>query len=1075
MLKSFNSVMIAVALFFLASYSYSQETAVGNAFQMAELGMNLPETTTDAEPTVAAASAESISTLTPRDSGPALAPDFINFGYLQSTTILPYMHYEAYTHLAPPFVNFNSNGDLTAASVNGFTDRNSALKLNGAADRAGTKIIACVRNEGFNTAVLSTVMQNATLRNKLAGQVANLVQNDPYCHGVNFDFEPSWNTTTRNGITAFLQQMRSVLPAPYEISVYVHPTYSTTYWGNMPQIIDYVDYVQYSTYDYGTSYAHANSDYNNCLAQAKLYMDNGVPPEKLILTWASYGRRWEGISAYNQDGESGAVSQGFYDGFFNTTLRQANNGPFTSNYVTGDEIGWHTYTNSGIPYTVVHETPESLEIKIAAALSFPIASSYEGKRLAGVGWWSVMWNANYNQGFDSYDLITAAVVNRPLYYRHIDLLVQELLKNKGQSAFNLESFETNNQHWRDPNESPDTIAASTTVFDQQIAPAGAGKPAGSIHAQRLFFNFASIGSRAFARFEMLNHPTYTAITDTNATLAPVSKNTRFSGHYYVSGNYSTRQLRLALVDGSRQVEVSDPIQLPSTIGWHTFTWDINDPAQINAWNTNEPALLDGNGVVNTSGPDARDISFLGFIVDGGASGSGTIYFDELTYEHNVPADKKYVINEYRYDNNAAEFVEIAGPPGPFPSDLQLISYNPAYVPGSTALTREITSLAGKTMPASGIYVVGDSGVPNAAGSTGFVPGNWSIAADDVYNGSPGALQLYGSTSGIVYDSVVYEAFGGLDNLTRAQARSVTGEGYGWSGEAGPGLAGNGQPYSLGRMADGADTNHNQTDFSFMPPTPGQPNGATGLLNTTQDFTTIPPSAFQTYQSISLVNPAAHSIPASPSGGNVYRCVDTSGGGVIGVFGDGAMGAETGIDITGEIFIPAGAHPTQAVAVGFCGTQGSTFFSASPASTGYEDGYWLIYENGTNGLADGRPDHHGQFEFVHATNDNMDSIISAPLGTKKTLANTQISAGTWTTFHLRLDPLAAVGQQLVAQINNIDVYRGPIPAGGPTKGAFTVGFREGQGGAVAAVEGTFIDNLTITRANPPTRVENYYLY
>jgi len=1066
MIKSIYSVMTLVALFFLAAQSFCQETAVGNAFQIAELGLNLPESTTETEP--------SIASLAPRDSGPALAPDFINFGYLQNTTILPYLHYEAYTHLAPPFVNFNSSGDLTAASVSGFTGRSSALKLNGAADRAGTKIIACVRNDGFNTTVLSTVMQNASLRTKLANQVASLVQNDAYCHGVNFDFEPSWNTTTRNGITLFLQEMRATLPSPYEISVYVHPTYRAEYWGNMPQIIDYVDYVQYSTYDYGTSRAHANSDYNSCLAQAKLYMDNGVPPEKLILTWASYGRRWDGISTYDQDGETNAVSQGFYDGLFNTTLRQANNGPFSQNYVTGDEIGWHTYTISGTPYTIVHETPESLEIKIAAALSFPIASSYEGKKLAGVGWWSLMWHANYHQSFSSYNPITASTVSRPPYYRHIDLLVQELLKNKGQSAFNLESFETNNQHWRDPNESPDTIAASTTLFDQQTAPGGAGKPEGSIHAQRLLFNFTATGSRAFARYEMLNHPTWTGITDTNAVLAPVSKNTRFRGHYYVSGNYSTRQLRLALVDGSRQVEVSDPIQLPSTIGWHTFTWDINDPGQINAWNTNEPALLDGNGIVNTAGPDARDISFLGFIVEGGASGSGTIYFDELTYEHSVPADKKYVINEYRYENNATEFVEIAGPPGPFPSDLQLISYNPSYT-RNNSLTLKVTSLAGKTMPASGLYVIGDSGVPNAGGSTGFVPANWATSTDDVYNGSPGSLQLYGSTSGIVYDSVVYEAFGGLNNLTRAQTRRVTGEGYGWSGEAGPGLAGNGQPYSLGRMADGADTNHNQADFSFMPPTPGQPNGATGLVNTTQDFTTIPPSAFQTYQSISLVNPAAHSIPASPNGGNVYRCVDTTGGGVIGVFGDGAMGAETGIDITGEIFIPATAHPAQAVAVGFCGTQGSTFFSASPASTGYEDGYWLIYENGINGLADGRPDHHGQFEFVHATNDNMDAIISAPLGPKKTLANTQTSAGTWTTFHLRLDPLAAVGQQLVAQINNVDVYRGPIPAGGPTKGAFMVGFREATGIPVAANEGTFIDNLTITRANPQTRVENYYLY
>ncbi len=1047
------------------------ETAAGNFYQAGELGaaVDAPAVSESREPIDQSLPATEAVT---RDTGTVSTAGFINFGYLQNNNVTPYLHYEALTHIAPPFVNFDTNGNLTNPGT--FTSRDVNLRVGGSADRAGTKIIMCVRNNGFNEAILASVMQSPAKQDTLVAAVAQLVKNDPYCQGVNFDFEFQWTGATRDGITQFLQKMRAALPQPYEVSVYVHAIYSSTYW-NVPAIINNVDYLLYSTYDWATgNTAHAPSDFNNCVPHIVTYLNAGVPPEKLVLTWASYGRRWTGVTAYNQNnGGAGDDSMGFFNGLYDTTLRQSNGGPFTSNYVTGDEIGWYTYSSGATNYVTVRETPESIEYKISSALSFPGNNGqHAGVRLGGVGWWSLMWVSDYYNGFQMYDPLANAAVSRAPYYRHIDLLAQEILKNPAQESFVLESFENTNSHWRDPNEAPSTSGDTdnNSSFARVAAPAGAGRPAGTVNAGRLVFDFESgSGNRVFLRHELLNNDVETAVTDKNAALALISKNSRIRGSYYVASSYTGRNLRLALVDSQGEVEVSQPTALPATAGWHTFEWDINDPAQAVGWTTGEVALRNGDGVVETAGPGARDISFAGFIVEGGGAGSGTIYFDDVTYEDHAPQDKKYVINEFRYADSGAEFVEISGPAGPFPGDMQLISYNSAD--GSVFKS---TPLSSYSIPASGLFVVGDTGVPGASGSTGVRPASWT--GDDIPNTAPSGLQLYGSSSGYVYDSVVYRAHGGIQDLARTSTRRVAKEGPGWTGETGNGTAGNGQILTMGRMPDGADTNWNEADLSLMPPTPGQPNGASGLMGETINFSSVPPAAFQTYQSLKLVNPTGAGLSASsPGDTSVLRCVDTAGGGVVAYFGDALMGTGTGLEVSGKLFIPAVSHPAQAVAIGFCGTQGSTFFSASPAGNGYENGYWLIYENSTNDLADGQSNHPQQFEFLMASNNRQDSEIARPLGLRKTAAQVSAATGTWANFRLRIDPMATPGDQLVAQINNVDIYRGVIPTGGRTTGAFMVGFREAQGGAVLANEGTWIDDLLIAPANAASGISDYQLY
>jgi hypothetical protein len=88
---------------------------------------------------------------------------------------------------------------------------------------------------------------------------------------------------------------------------------------------------------------------------------------------------------------------------------------------------------------------------------------------------------------------------------------------------------------------------------------------------------------------------------------------------------------------------------------------------------------------------------------------------------------------------------------------------------------------------------------------------------------------------------------------------------------------------------------------------------------------------------------------------------------------------------------------------------------------------------------------------------MDDTKVSLLGSA-TRASTGASAGAWTTFQLTVDP---VGGTLTAKVNGTNVYNGPIPAGGPTSGAFQAGFRENHAGAPASTEGTWIDNLSFT--------------
>ena len=363
--------------------------------------------------------------------------------------------------------------------------------------------------------------------------------------------------------------------------------------------------------------------------------------------------------------------------------------------------------------------------------------------------------------------------------------------------------------------------------------------------------------------------------------------------------------------------------------------------------------------------------------------------------------------------------------------------------------------------------MGDPTVPNVDYSTGF-----SDSTDDISDVNPSGYQLYNSNSGCVYDSVVYEAFGGLGDLVRRETKGVTHNGYPWIGGAASGTDSSGNIYTMGRYPDGLDTHFNFDDFNFMPASPGASNGDTVSLGTNYTFDTVPSKAFKTFQAFSV---GASGVTASPSGGNVHRCIDTTGGGCMSVFGDASLGSDgNGYDVKGEVYFPSSTEPVQANGFGFCGKQGTAFFTgtAYEGPYAYESGYWLIYENASGAnINDGRADHPGVVEFVWATNDNMDDEKVTLLGSA-TLASLGVSAGSWSEFYLAIDPNASASEQLIAKINNTVIFQGAIPVGGPISGAVQFGFRENHSGAPASNEGTWVDNLTIGNA---TKINNWVVY
>ncbi len=980
---------------------------------------------------------------------------FVVFGYAQNDYPAAQYPWHALTHVAAEFVSFNSSGGLSSTS--GWTSRAAELKPGGAADRYGVKVIMTLMNSGFDTTTLNTVMQSTTLRQTLITNLKALIaqSGSSNCAGVNLDFEPApFASATGAGITQFVGELKTAI-APLEVSIYLGPTYSSRY--DLAQVAASVDFIDFSCYPWSgswNSYAQAVAPQNRYQEQVDAFIANGCPPEKIVLALPSYGYAMVAdTAAYGATKSSNIGSVGYVDMKFQTVLL---NPPRERFYHSPSESVWFAVANGAQFNMYNYDDEDSLRVKMNAAKHW-VGAENTGRRLGGVGFWSLMWMAGNPLGsFTSRDIETGASVSKTRTYPQIYQAVQELFAPPGVREYAIERWEEPSNfdaRWRSPTEGSDGVGvvASGTSRAVVATPSGAGKPANSSYCMRLNFSFtATAGNQLFFGYEILGHNTYTTTPDRLSAKGFFDSTTKVLLDCYAASAYSGRTIRMILMDAKGQLEMGPPNSL-ATAGWRTLSWDLNEAGSATAYVTKFKQYNSGDGLLDTAGAGARDLAFIGVLIQGGgAAGAGSVYLDELRYTQANPGGREYLINEFRYAETGRHFVEIRGTAGAFPAGLEA-----RVVEGAEGTISRTIPLGGYSIAdaggGAGYFVIAESAADGA---------NLTIAADFLLAGIPSAIQLFDPTTQVLYDSVAYRTFGGLGGLDGPGDPIVTDNGPSWLGEAALGYDAANATYSFGRSPDGANSYINGADFALMTSTPGKANQGADALPESFDFETPPAGALQTYRAISLQNPADAGVPAMQGQGKAWRCVDTAGGGVIGMMGGPSLGADgSGYSASGFIYLPAAAEPAQAVAVGICGRQGSTFFTSSPAGSGHEGGYWLIYMNQNVTMNDGQANHPGAFDFIYATNDNQDAEISLLLG-NATRQSLGAAEGAWAPFYLSINPGAPAPRRLIAALNNQIVYAGDVPEGGPLAGAFQVGFRENHTGSPTAREGAWIDNVRL---------------
>ena len=258
---------------------------------------------------------------------------------------------------------------------------------------------------------------------------------------------------------------------------------------------------------------------------------------------------------------------------------------------------------------------------------------------------------------------------------------------------------------------------------------------------------------------------------------------------------------------------------------------------------------------------------------------------------------------------------------------------------------------------------------------------------------------------------------------------------------------------------------NGLDFGAAPASPGAPNGSGIAFPARFDFEAPTPEIVQSFDVVRRVPPGLSSLPSSADGGSAWRVVDVSGGGVIGFLGDGGLGRVRGVRARAEVYAHGPNDPAQAIGIGVGPGTGSTFFTNSPDTSGYESGVWLVRENrGGVGLADGRPDHPGVWELVVATHDNGDA---APVDLLASASDGAlgVAPGSWAAVEFVLRPEGSAGPDLEVRVNGATLYAGALPPGTPRRGALQVGFRENHPGGPSVVEGAWVDGVELDAAVP----------
>jgi hypothetical protein len=906
-------------------------------------------------------------------------------------------------------------------------------------------------------------------------------------HGINLDFEFTWPAATRDGMMQWIRDLRAVLnslPEPLELSIYTTPTWSAVRY-DAATLRDFTDYVIPSGYDYATGLTvtatgrYGPASQFSILQNTDNYISAGIPPEKLVVALPFYGRAWESTNpniSYGQNADVRTSARGFLRSNFDTTFLLPNPIPSFDATPPTHQSRWSRQEISpGTFEAVTFDDMVTLENKVRMVKAWP-GNQQTGRPLAGVAFWSLMWLTEAS-GRDPNNL---SMTNLRRTAGGPYNLLETLFAPPGTRRFRIDTFEGTtltstgfSTRWVAAGTSPDSVAVSSS--SRQMVATPSGGPAGDVRSLQFSTNFSGPG-RGFLRYQfVVGSNAAPHSLDLNHHLVALPRQARLRAWIHTPANYANASVAMVVRDAQGQFEKGPAVSL-ATAGWREVVWDLasNAAGNVNPFNTVEGFTSSGDGILQTAGQGAQDIHFAGFeIVTGGAVNT-QLNVALLEWEISETDGARYVINEFRYADTTQQFVEIYGPAGPLPAGLVLRG-----IDGNTGTTSTELLLTG-TIPDDtgngfGYHVIGTNTVPHVdqVVSSGFFP-----------TASPSAIELFEIPRGRQHDALAYRAHGGVRLIGSPGNPKAADFGPGWQGEISNGGDTLGNRYTLGRYPDGFGEGSNEENFTPMGATPGAPNGNAISGPVTFDFDVVSPvsQAFRTYNAASSGNFTVEAPPAgvgpSPNGGNVHRCVDSSGGGAVTYFGDAAFGHNgQGQNVAGQVFVPAATQPVQSIGLGLCVGSGSTFFSGSPGSNGMDRGYWLIYQNapGAN-LNHGQGDHPGTWLFVHATNDGLGfTSATTVLGSASNAAlGLPNGGGVWTSFRLSSHRNVGGNNQLLATVNGVEIYRGPLPADGPFRGPFAVGFRENHPGGPIAVEGTWIDALEFHGTPVPVHLSAFDL-
>ena len=565
----------------------------------------------------------------------------IVFGYMQNSGDngpLRSYRWQALTHIGYTWVAFGEDGSFQPDSLRAFQNRSPELLRGGAAQNNGVRVIAVLCNHRFRREIIDAVFTSPEKRARLVSETVKLVRDaNTGCDGVSLDVEPmNFRPATAAGFNQFLIALADALHGltpRREVSMYVGTYYPARY--TVKTFSERLDYTLYSAYNFASGNLVGDvGSVDKVHSGIDSWLRAGLPPEKVVLTAALFGKQWETTkAAWGATGKP-LRSIGMDYGNYLTLTRQPplparTSGPNRSCVWVAepaDKAG--SWVISTFDDMTAHER------KLGMALRWD-GKVKKGSSLGGVGFWSFIWVA---QGLrpGSVDPDNPDGAPNPALRRTFSppwTLWEELFSPPARILFRAETFEGTRLDpiWAAPANGPDAqnvILASLT----SIA-AAAGAAPGSHRAAALQFSFSAGPGRLVCKYRPLADTRPPHPIDRNAFLVLTPANAEFVVPVFLPEAVPGTALRMVVCDGRTELEQSQPFPLKQK-GWQQLRWNLADAGSVEPCVTRERGLKSGNGRIDSGG--RRDIGFIGFEVESSAAAKGRIEIDGILYSLSGP-------------------------------------------------------------------------------------------------------------------------------------------------------------------------------------------------------------------------------------------------------------------------------------------------------------------------------------------------------------------------------------------------------------------------------------------------------